>query len=256
MKQLRYIFAGLTFSFALAQPAQAQGSIELVNTHPSDNSVFTQGIELEDDGDILVSSGLYNESSIGYLDLETGTYQAVEDLEDQYFAEGLTITPDWVWQLTWQEGVAFKRDPETLEVVDEVSYEGEGWGLAYDEDRQVLWMSDGSNRLYMRDPETFEVKGQWEIEFEGQPLNLLNELEYANGMIYANVWYTNQVYAIDPITGEVLEVYDFTSLLEEADISQADRQTMDSLNGIAHIEDDRFYITGKLYPLVFEVSLR
>lgn len=220
----------------------------------SEPQAFTQGLELNDEGLIVMGTGLYGESAIGYLNPETGHLDIVDFLDDKFFGEGITFTPDVLWQLTWKENIAFKRDPQSLEIVDEVTYEGQGWGLAYDDDREVIWMSDGSHVIQKRAADSFDLIDTIEITLNNQKVENINELEYANGYLYANIWYTNKIIAIDLTSGEIEYQYDMTDLLSEQ-LSAEELDAIDTLNGIAHIEDNRFYITGKLYPKLFEVEL-
>lgn len=230
------------------------GAVHLIETHPSDNEAFTQGLELYK-GELIMGTGQYAQSAIGWLDLETGLFHEAEVLPQHYFGEGLTFTEDTLWQLTWKEETAFKRNPLTLEVMAEVSYEGEGWGLAYDIERDVLWMSDGSSVLSIRDPETFELLDQLAVSFGDMPVDNLNELEYADGALYANVWLTKQIVKINLESGAVETIFDLTELIKQTKMTDAEREQLDMLNGIAHIEEARFYLTGKWYPVIYEVEL-
>lgn len=232
----------------------SQDEYILLDIKQSNPQAFTQGFELNEQGNLVLATGIYGESDIGYLDLETGEFNVVDSLESIYFGEGITYTPNALWQLTWKEHKAFKRDPESMVVIDQVEYEGEGWGLAYDEDLDVLWMSDGSNIIQQRDPESFELMDTLEVRLDNQNIEDINELEYANGYLYANIWYTNTIIVIDPNTGDIVYQYDLTDLLNE-NLTENELDSIDSLNGIAHIEGNRFYITGKLYPKVFEIEL-
>lgn len=232
----------------------SQAEYQLIDVHPSDAAAFTQGLEMHED-ELLIGTGLYGQSYLGMVDLNDGNIEVIDELDEQYFGEGLTITPQYIWQLTWRENTAFKRDIDTLEIIEEVSYEGEGWGLAYDEDRDVLWMSDGSSVLEQRDPETFELIDAIDVKQNNVEIRNINELEYANGLIYANVWYTHNILAISPDSGEVEANYDLSSLHQDY-FSEEELAQIDTLNGIAHIEDNRFYITGKLYPVIFELELK
>lgn len=237
-----------------------QEEIKLLALYPSDQEAFTQGLEVHpmlESGQLLMGTGLYGESSLGILDLETGEYKVKDALDEQYFGEGITVTDEVVWQLTWKEGTAFKRDLLSFDLLESVDYAGEGWGLAYDEDRQILWHSDGSSQLSLRDPDTFDLLGQLEVTYQQQAVTNLNELEYANGLVYANVWFTDLVIAINPENGHVQQVYDLHTLLEEVnqDYSAEAIEKMDVLNGIAHKEGDVFYLTGKQYPYILEVEL-
>lgn len=230
------------------------GGVDLLETHPSDQTAFTQGLELYQD-QLVMGTGQYGESGIGWLDLETGIFHKTEALPAAYFGEGLTFTTEALWQLTWKEGTAFKRNPISFEVLAEFAYDGEGWGLAYDTERDVLWMSDGSDVLSVRDAQTFELLDQVSVHFDRMPVDYLNELEYVDGVLYANVWLTNQIVKINVEDGSVERMFDLTELIKQTDMTEAEREQLDVLNGIAHIEGQRFYLTGKWYPVIYEVEL-
>lgn len=225
--------------------------IEVLAEHPLDPNLFTQGLEVVDGG-LVLSSGLYGRSAIGRLDLETGRLVDSRHLANVFFAEGLTATEEGVWQLTWMEHTAILYDRESLEPLRFASYEGEGWGLCYDGER--LYMSDGSAWLTLRDPESFVPLDRLQVTLDGQPVDRLNELEYADGAIYANVWTCDELLKIDPTTGEAVSI-DLSELSARALGDQTRRDPDAGLNGIAHIEGDRFYVTGKRWPLLFEVRL-
>lgn len=168
-------------------------------------------------------------------------------LPGDLFGEGITVTGDRIWQLTWQEGVALERDRETLAELRRVEYSGEGWGLCFDGTRLV--MSDGSDRLTFRDPATFAPTGSVEVRAEGSPVEELNELECVDGQVWANVWRSDQIVRIDPASGQVTAVVDASGLL-----SPQQRAGTDVLNGIAAVPGtDEFLLTGKLWPAVFRV---
>lgn len=228
---------------------------QLVEVYPSDPSLFTQGLEMSQEGELLLSTGQYGESRLGILNLENGEFNESYSLDDQYFGEGFTQTPNHLWHLTWQSGVAFGRNLDTYEPSGQVSYEGEGWGLAYDSDQDLLYMSDGTSIIDIRDPDTFEKVDEFEVAINERSIEELNELEYGNGYLYSNVWYENSILKIDPETAEIEQIYDMDPLLEGLDLTEEQKNRMDSLNGIAHIEGDRFYITGKYYPIIMEVIL-
>lgn len=248
------ILATLGQSPVIQAETELSGDIKLIQTLLSDQAAFTQGLELYHDK-LIMGTGLYGESAVGWVNLATGKYEVVETLPDNYFGEGITFTDSHLWQLTWKEHTAFKRDPQTFVVIEEVAYEGEGWGVAYDNEREVLWMSDGSEFLTLRDPETFDVLNELSVTFEGAPLDNINELEFVNGALYANIWQTNQIVKINVDNGEVEKVFDFTDIIESTEMSQEELDQLDVLNGIAHIEGQRFYITGKWYPVIYEVEL-
>jgi glutamine cyclotransferase len=231
--------------------ALEQLTVEVVESYDHDPGSFTQGLELGEHpelGAVLYeSAGLYGESDVRITDPGTGDVLASQDLPAEDFAEGLTLTDDAVWQITWQEHRAYKRDLTTLDVIETVEYEGEGWGICSDGDQLV--MSDGSDTLTFRDPATFDETGTVQVTLEGEPVFSINELECTGGQVWANLWQTDQIVRIDPATGEVGAVVDAAGLLTDEESAGAD-----VLNGIAAAEEDgTFYITGKQWPKLFLV---
>jgi glutamine cyclotransferase len=219
--------------------------VEVLGTRPHDRGSFTEGLEI--DGNVLYeSTGLAGASSLHATDPATGAQLARVDLPPQYFGEGVTRAGGTVWQLTWQDGVAFARDPATLAETGRAHYDGEGWGLCARDGRLV--MSDGSAGLTFRDPVTFAVTGS--VHLTSHRTARLNELDCASdGSVYANVWPTEEILRIDPGTGKVLADIDASGLL-----TPLQRAGTDVLNGIAQLPGtDRFLITGKNWPLMFEV---
>ena len=229
--------------------AQAE-SIRLLAVHPSDPDAFTQGLEIDSAGKLYLATGLYGKSHIGILDLADGNYEILSSLPEEYFGEGITFAPAGLWQLTWKNQTAFLRDAETLHVIQEFPNENEGWGIACDKESDRLLVSDGSNRIYIRSAKDFRLLDSFTVERD-----MLNELEYADGFLYANIWLTNEIVKIDVAAQKIVQTYDFSRLIADLQRSAEERANMDVLNGIAHIEGRRFYVTGKQYPIVFEVEL-
>ncbi|WP_280437520.1 glutaminyl-peptide cyclotransferase [Nocardia carnea] len=230
---------------ANADDAAEHRKIEVLATHSHDPGAFTQGLEI--DGEVLYEgTGMVGQSDVRSIDRRTGAELARVELPLPFFGEGITLAGDTLWQLTWKEEVAFARDPRTLAEKQRVPYQGEGWGLCRREGRLV--MSDGSATLTFRDPVTFAVTGS--VALASRTDTRLNELECAeDGSVYANAWPTDQILRIDPDTGRVLSVIDAAGLLPAEQ-----RAGTDVLNGIAQIPGtDRFLITGKYWPTVFEV---
>jgi glutamine cyclotransferase len=220
-------------------------NIEVLGTRPHDPKAFTQGLEI--DGDILYEgTGLTGASSVRASRLATGAELARTELPAPYFGEGITLAGTTLWQLTWHDGVAIARDPATLAERGRVSYDGEGWGLCAGAGRLI--MSDGTDRLTFRDPATFAPTGS--IELTSHNGARLNELECAaDGSVYANDWPTDTILRIDPDSGAVLGTADAAGLLPATERAEAD-----ALNGIAQLPGtDRFLITGKNWPTMFEV---
>ena len=230
-----------------AEPVSVEPVI--VRALPHDPGAFTQGLVLRD-GVFYESTGLYGESTVRIVDPGTGRVIRSRSLGEGFFGEGLELVGDRLIQLTWKEGTAFVWDAETLAPLGTFSYDGEGWGLCAQEDRLV--MSDGSSRLTFRDPATFEPVGRVEVLRAGEPVEWINELECVEGLVYANVWQTEEVVIIDPGTGRVVGQIDASSLLDRLGSTDG----IDVLNGIAYDSGDRsFYLTGKLWPEIFQVRL-
>lgn len=222
---------------------------QIKHVYPHDREAFTQGLIFRD-GRLWESTGLNGSSSLRQVELETGRVLKKIDVPQEYFAEGMTLLHGRIYQLTWQSKKGFIYDAETFHPLGEFAYRGEGWGLT--DDRQQLIMSDGTNQLRFLDPVKFETKRTLSISVEGRPLAELNELEYVKGEIYANIWQTDKIARIDPRTGKVLGIIDLTGLLPIADRSAS----TDVLNGIAYDEaGDRLFVTGKLWPKLFEIQL-
>lgn len=238
----------LLIATACQSDAQELPASEVVEVLSYDAAVFTQGLEMQGE-DLLISGGLYGESFIGRWNPNTGEWNRRVPLPDKYFGEGLTVGHEYIYQLSWKEETLFLRDPDTLEVKGTHAYAGEGWGLAMGENE--LYFSDGTAQIRRLDPDTLEETGRFTVTENGEPVTLINELEYAGGRLYANIWHTDAIVCLDPKTGEVDRRYDFSDLLEEKE-----KESVDVFNGIAHIEGDRFYVTGKLWPKLFEVILR
>ncbi|HWN43813.1 MAG TPA: glutaminyl-peptide cyclotransferase [Thermoanaerobaculia bacterium] len=224
-------------------------AVKVISTRPHDTSAYTQGLVWHE-GRLYESAGQYGESSLRQVDPATGAVLRRVDLPRRYFAEGLARVGDRLIQITWNEGVALVYRLSDLEKVGELRYPGEGWGLCHDGARLV--MSNGSDRLAFRNPETFALLHEVRVRMGGAPVDRLNELECVDGAVYANVYQTESIVRIDPATGEVTAVIDASGLLGAADY-QAGAEV---LNGIAWMpETKRFLITGKNWPLMFEVEL-
>jgi glutaminyl-peptide cyclotransferase len=223
---------------------------EIVNTYLHDPGAFTQGLVFLD-GALFESTGLNGQSSLRKVDLASGEVLKKVEVPAEYFAEGLTVLGDHAYQLTWQSHKGFVYNRESFEKEKEFSYDGEGWGLATD--GKSLILSDGTDQIRFLDPATFAVTRTIDVRFKGRPVTQLNELEYVKGEIFANVWQTDFVVRIDPASGLVTGVIDFTGLLPPQD----HRINTDVLNGIAYDPaTDRLFVTGKLWPKLFEVRLK
>jgi glutamine cyclotransferase len=223
---------------------------EVVNTFPHDPDAFTQGIVFQD-GALLESTGIERRSTLRRVELQTGKVLQKVDVPPYFFAEGITLMGGKIYQLTWKGEKGFVYDPKTFEKTGEFKYEGEGWGLTHDADSLIL--SDGTSEIRFIDPNTYAVKRTISVTDSGRPVVELNELEYVRGEIYANVWHDDRVARIDPRDGRVTGWIDFSGLLKPGEA----RDPEAVLNGIAYDEQgDRLFVTGKLWPKLFEVRLR
>jgi len=221
----------------------------VVNTYPHDRTAFTQGLVFEDDV-LYEGTGQYGHSTLRRVELETGDVLQIRELSDQFFGEGITIYGDEVIQITWQSNVGFVYDKNSFELLQQFNYATEGWGITHDGTRLI--MSDGTSTLHFLDPQTFEEIGQLEVFDNDGPVTKLNELEYIQGEIYANVWQTDWVARIAPETGQVVGWVELGGLLTAEDLSEP----VDVLNGIAYdAKTDRLFVTGKLWPKLFEIEL-
>lgn len=231
-------------SLAQVLAAQAPKTLEyrIVEDKPHDPGLFTQGLLLQ--GDLLVeSSGGYGQSLIRRYRADTGALVNQKELPAQVFAEGLAQVNEQLYLLTWREELCFVVNADSLELEGKHRFDGEGWGLAYDGSRLI--MSDGSSKLRLHDPNTFSVVDTLTVTGAGQPWHKLNELEYARGMIWANVWQDNRILAIHPQSGTVLGILDLTELAK----INSTRPGHSVLNGIAYDPvRQAFWVTGKLWP--------
>lgn len=225
---------------------------KIINAYPHDIGAFTQGLVY--DGDVLYEgTGLSGRSTLRRVDLETGRVLEQVHLPDRLFGEGIAIWKDRLVQLTWQSCTGLVYDKENLSLAGNFSYRTEGWGITSDE--KHLIMSDGTDTLYLLNPDTFKVTGTIKVRYNGQPVKGLNELEYIKGEIYANVWPTSRIAIISPENGEVRAWINLDGLLSKGDSRNASAR-VDVLNGIAYDrEGDRLFVTGKLWPSLFEIKL-
>jgi glutamine cyclotransferase len=221
----------------------------VVHAYPHDPDAFTQGLIFET-GVLYEGTGLWGRSSLRKVDLETGSVLQIYELPDQYFGEGVTVYGDRIVQLTWRSHVGFVYDKDSFTLLQTFDYPTEGWGITHDGERLI--MSDGTSTLYFLDPETFDTIDQVEVYDNDGPVVRLNELEYVQGEVYANVWQTDRIARIDPHTGRVVGWINLEGLLSQEDLSQP----VDVLNGIAYdVGSDRLFVTGKLWPKLFEIEL-
>ncbi len=232
-----------------ATTAPTHYGYQIVNTFPHDRAAFTQGLVFLD-GALLETTGLNGKSSLRRVEPATGSVLKRVELPEQYFGEGMTVIGKKIYQVTWQNRTGFVYDLGTFAAERTFRYDDEGWGLTTD--GQQLILSDGTDTLRWLDPATFQVTRTVQVTNAGRPLALLNELEWVKGEIFANVWQTETVARIDPATGRVTGLIDFSGLLTPADRIG----DIDVLNGIAYdAAEDRLFVTGKNWPKLFEVRL-
>jgi glutamine cyclotransferase len=232
-----------------AAPLTPAYSYEVVATYPHDPKAFTQGLLIED-GQLYESTGQNGTSWVRKVDLATGAVQQQHDIDKAYFGEGMVIWDDRIITLTWTSQKGFILDRETLAPEGEWTYQGEGWGLTRDDN--VIYMSDGSAQIRKLDPNTLQETGRIDVKMNGRPVNKLNELEWVRGEIWANVFETDRIVRIDPATGNVTGVINLRGIL-----SMNERRQTDVLNGIAWDKaTDKIYVTGKLWPKLFEIKLK
>jgi len=219
------------------------------HTYPHDPGAFTQGLEYWR-GSLYESTGLNGRSSIRKVELETGKILRQRAVASAHFGEGITLWKSALIELTWQSQVAFVYDRDTFEPRGTFSYTGEGWGLTHD--AKDLIMSDGTAELRFLDPESFRERRRIKVTDAGRPVTRLNELEYVKGQVYANIWTTDTIARVDPVSGRVLGWVDLRGLLPGRDRVGSDAV----LNGIAYDEaTDRLFVTGKLWPSLFEIKI-
>ena len=225
---------------------------QVVRSFPHDPDAFTQGLQYVD-GFFYEGTGLNGRSSIRKVKIDSGEVLQRRAVPAEHFGEGITVFKNDLFELTWQSHIAFVYDKTTFEPKKRFSYPGEGWGLTTD--GVDLIMSDGTNQLRVLDPLTFTEKRRINVAADGAPLRELNELEYMKGEILANVWLTDYVARIAPATGRVTGYIDMRGLLTSAERARVDEKG-GVLNGIAYdAEHDRLFVTGKLWPKVFEVKI-
>ncbi|HVR29823.1 MAG TPA: glutaminyl-peptide cyclotransferase [Thermoanaerobaculia bacterium] len=239
--------AAATSRLRAERPAPERLRVRVLASFPHDTAAYTQGL-VWDAGALLESSGGYGQSFVRRWRPGSDHPLVEQRLPGHMFAEGLAVVGERVIQITWREGVALYRDRATLEEIDRRSYEGEGWGLCWDGQRLI--MSDGSDTLTLRDPESFDPSGSVVVRTGTVPLANLNELECAEGWVYANLYGSDQIARIDPASGQVAALIDASDLLTPRERAGG----AEVLNGIAYNADtETFFLTGKLWPRLFEV---
>lgn len=229
----------------------------VLNAYPHSTTAFTQGLQIHN-GYLYEGTGRLGRSSLSQIALEDGTVIKSKRLASRYFGEGISIVGDRIYQLTWQSNIVFVHDLDTFETITSHYHPTEGWGLTWDGTHLIL--SDGTAALQFIDPDTFQLVRRVAVQLEGQPVDYLNELEYINGEVWANVWQTDEIVRIDPDTGVVNGIVDLSGLILQTSTGGPEAV----LNGIAWMADTsadaepgagRLFVTGKLWANLFEIEV-
>jgi glutamine cyclotransferase len=225
-------------------------SYKLIHAYPHDSEAFTQGL-FYDNGVLYEGTGQETGSSLREVELETGRVLRQHNLESSLFGEGITLYNDRIYQVTWTSKVGFVYNKTDFMVINKIFYPTQGWGLTTINDRIV--MSDGSNVLYFHEPEMFNAVSRIEVYDNEKKVDQLNELEYIDGEIWANIWQTDLIARIDPLTGKVNSYIDMSAIFPE---SKRREVNADVLNGIAwDARGGRIFITGKRWPKLYEIKI-
>ena len=247
VRTARGFAAIVALGFWSCDSSRESADFTVTATYPHDVAAYTQGL-VTVNGVVYESTGRYGYSDVRRVRLESGAVEARHALLTSHFGEGLAFHDGRLIQLTWKEGIAYVYLPDNLTPVDSFRYSGEGWGLA--SDGAKLFMSDGSDSIRVLNPGTFAVERSFKVTDGGLPLSQLNELEFFEGNLLANVYESNRIAVIDPATGAVRRLIDFGSLYTDR------TPVAEVMNGIAVSPDGRhLLLTGKLWPTVFQVRL-
>ncbi|SFC57013.1 Glutamine cyclotransferase [Parapedobacter composti] len=235
-------------NIVVVPPSPQRYGFSVVNEYPHDPEAYTQGLEYEN-GVLYESTGQTGKSSLRKVNYRTGEILQRIDLDDQYFGEGMTIVGDKILQLTWRNKIGFVYNKQTFAKIGEFAYgqSPEGWGLCYDGNRIIK--SDGSNRLYFLNKDTYAEEGFIEVYNDSGPVDSLNELEYINGKVYANVYTEDIIVIINPQTGAVEGEINLIGIYPDK------KEYDNELNGIAYDrQGDRLFVTGKLWSKLYEIK--
>lgn len=240
---------GCSTTGVTADPLAPTKQVRVINIFDHDPAAFTQGLVVEGET-IYEGTGRRGASTLRKVDLPSGTVEKQVGLPRQYFGEGITIFGDRIYQLTWEERVCVVYEKESFKALGTLPFQGVGWGITDDE--KHIYMSNGSNKILVRDPQTFRVLREITVKHGRRNINNLNELEFVNGKILANIWYEDKIAEIDPATGAVTSWIDCSGVYPAA--TRPDREHV--LNGIAYDETSgRLFITGKNWPKLYEIEI-
>lgn len=230
-------------------PAVQEYTYRILNTYPHSRKAYTQGLQYID-GQLWEGTGQNGESRLQTVDLETGKESIVRQLPHNEFGEGITILGEKIYQLTWQDNKCYVYDLKTGKTLNTFRYHGEGWGLTTDGEN--LWMSNGTEQIWRINPTSFKREGKITVTHKGHTVKYLNELEWIDGRLWANVYLEDQILIIDPKTGKTEGVIHLEGLLPSKDYTP----TTDVLNGIAYDKDKkRIFVTGKNWPKLFQIEI-
>ena len=243
--------------------APATLSYTVINSYPHDTAAFTQGLEVYQNS-FLESTGLFGRSSLRRVDILSGKISKNQKMDSLIFAEGLTVFNDTIYQLTWENHLVFMYAAKDFKPIGQLPWTGEGWGITHDDDNLII--SEGSDKLYFVEPKTMKLKKIVSIKDQYGAVNNLNELEFIDGYVYSNRWQYDYILKIDPNSGYVvgmINLQDFLQKNSRADLSYLKREgstAMQSgavLNGIGYNKKEKtLYITGKLWPEIFEIRIQ
>jgi len=226
-------------------------SYSIIQTYPHDSSAFTQGLTFDNQGNLLEGTGLNGASSLRLVNLVNGQILQQVNLSEEYFGEGIAVVGNKIIQLTWQNKIGFIYDKETFEKLGEFTYNTEGWGLTYDGNHLI--MSDGTSNLYFLDTVSYQITNSISVQDGKGPVENLNELEYINGTIYANIWHSSKIAIINPTTGQVEAYIDLDKIAHP--YTAKDPEAV--LNGIAYnTQTKQLYITGKNWSNLYEIAIK
>lgn len=246
---LAIFVVGFVVAAQRRQSAPPVSRVRVLGEFPHDARAFTQGLVVSD-GHLYEGTGKKGESSLRRVDLKTGRVERIVPMDPAYFGEGITVFQDRIFQITWQDRIAFVYDLKTMRQIKTHRYADEGWGLTHD--GKNLIMSDGTSLLRFLDPETFEVVRRVRVRGPQGPIDKLNELEYVKGEVLANIWYSDRIVRISPESGEVLGWIDLGGAFPD----RMRRNREEVLNGIAYDStEDRLFVTGKNWPRLYEIEI-
>lgn len=247
------VFTACVFGIlsCMRQNAKAAGDmwqIKVIAEYPHDPTAFTQGLTVHE-GRMYEGTGLYGHSSLRLVDINTGEIDRVAPLDNAYFGEGITVFENRIYQLTWRNNTVIVYDTDNLNILKTLAYDGEAWGLTNDGTHLIL--SDGSAVIRFLDPESLNVVKKITVKEGGGKVRRLNELEYIQGEIWANIWYKDRIARISPADGGILGWIDLSELYP-----RSKRNREEVLNGIAFdASASRIFVTGKNWPKLYEVEV-